>query len=101
MFGACFLLVTVALLPAALSVYWVSVAASLAPLLLTVGLAVLLPYGAVRAISRAGRAIPGSPIDRAQPHAVQPVGDGEGRISDRRVYGIGRRILGDRNPEQQ
>ena len=74
MFGACFLLATIALLPAALSVYWVSVAAWLAPTLLTVGPVALLSYAAVRAVSWARKAARSGSLRRSEqgPSNVAP-----------------------------
>lgn len=55
MFGAFLSLVTILLFPAALAVFWVSIATKFAPVLLVCGAALLVPYSVMRAVSRAGR----------------------------------------------
>jgi hypothetical protein len=59
MFGAFFSVVTILLLPAAMSVFWVPIATVAAPILLVGGLALLLPYSVMLALSRAGRRMRG------------------------------------------
>ena len=59
MFGAFFSVVMILLLPAAMSVFWVSIATVAAPILLAGGLALLLPYSVMLALSRAGRRMRG------------------------------------------
>jgi hypothetical protein len=57
MFGAFFSIVTILLMPAALSVFWASVATAAAPVLLVSGLALLLPYSVMFFLLRAAKAM--------------------------------------------